>query len=155
MSARSAPGHTDGGAWSAHARRVLAQSGHHAGAARQAVIDLLASQACARSAVEIEDSLRTSARPVARASIYRILDELERLGLVQKLQVGQDMARYEPARGGEDHHHHLVCDSCGTVVPFTDEALEHAIYALSRRVPMQISEHEIVLRGACRDCAAS
>ena len=41
--------------------------------------------------------------------------------LVQRVQVGQDMARYEPIRTGEGHHHHLVCDSCGTVTPFTDE----------------------------------
>jgi Fur family transcriptional regulator, ferric uptake regulator len=141
--------------WEARARRVLAESGHHAGQARQALLVLLDSQTCARSALEIEDCLRASRRPVARASIYRILDELERLRLVQKVQVGQDMARYEPIRTGDGHHHHLVCDSCGTVMPFTDEGLEDAIRKLSGRVPMRVAEHEIVLHGACRDCAAA
>ena len=78
--------------------------------------------------------------------------ELERLHLVQKVQVGQDMARYEPIRTGDGHHHHLVCDNCGTVMPFTDEGLESAIRKLSGRVPMQVAEHEIVLHGACEDC---
>ena len=141
--------------WEARARRVLAESGHHTGQARQALLALLDSQTCARSALEIEDSLRASRRPVARASIYRILDELERLRLVQKVQVGQDMARYEPIRTGDGHHHHLVCDSCGTVMPFTDEGLEDAIRKLSGRVPMRVAEHEIVLHGACRACAAA
>ena len=137
--------------WVEHAQRVLAQHKHHAGAARHAILELLDTQTCALSAIEIEDALRAKNRPVGRASIYRILDELERLHLVQKLQIGQ-MARYEPVRGGDGHHHHLVCDNCGTVTPFTDNALETAIKNLSRRVPMRVAEHEIVLHGACKDC---
>jgi Fur family transcriptional regulator, ferric uptake regulator len=139
--------------WATHAQRVLAQNNHHTGAARQALLELLDSQQCALSAIEIEDALRTGERPVGRASIYRILDELERLRLVQKVQIGQSMARYEPVRSGEGHHHHLVCDSCGTVMPFADDDLENAIRKLSRRVPMRVAEHEIVLHGACRDCS--
>ncbi len=138
--------------WSSHARRVLAQNRHHTGAARQALLELLDSQPCALSAVEIEEALRAGKRPVGRASIYRILDELERLDLVQKVQVGQAMARYEPVRGEDVHHHHLVCDSCGMVMPFTDPDLERAIQKLSRRVPIHVAEHEIVLHGACEDC---
>jgi Fur family ferric uptake transcriptional regulator len=139
--------------WAARAQRVLARSKHHTGAARRALLELLDSQTCALSALEIEDALRARDRPVGRASIYRILDELERLHLVQRLQIGQSMARYEPVRSGDGHHHHLVCDNCGTVTPFTDAGLENAIKSLSRRVPMQVAEHEIVLHGACQDCA--
>lgn len=145
--------HEHSDSWSTHARQVLAEDGRHAGQARRALLDLLDSQTCALSAIEIEDSLRASKRSVARASIYRILDELERLRLVQKVQVGQDIARYEPVRSGEGHHHHLVCDNCGTITPFTDAGLEDAIRKVSRRLPMDIAEHEIVLRGACQTCA--
>jgi len=138
--------------WAENAQRVLAQNKHHTGAARQAILELLDTQTCALSAIEIEDALRAGDRPVGRASIYRILDELERLHLVQRLQIGQ-MARYEPIRTGDGHHHHLVCDNCGTVTPFTDNALETAIANLSRRVPMRVADHEIVLHGACKDCS--
>ena len=138
--------------WAGHARRVLAQSRHHTGAARHALLELLDAQSCALTVIELEDSLRAGGRPIARASIYRILDELERLRLVQKLQVGQSMARYEPLRSGDGHHHHLVCDSCGTVTPFSDPELEATIQKLSRRVPLRVAEHEIVLHGACRAC---
>jgi Fur family ferric uptake transcriptional regulator len=139
--------------WAAEAESVLADSGHRTGQARRALVRQLDSQTCACSVIQIEDALRATGRPVARASIYRILEELERLHLVQKVQVGQDMARYEPIRTGDGHHHHLVCDNCGTVMPFTDEGLESAIRKLSRRVPMHVAEHEIVLHGACEDCA--
>jgi len=139
--------------WAKHAQRILAQTKHHTGAARQALLELLDTQPCALSAIEIEDALRERERPIGRASIYRILDELERLHLVQKLQVGQAMARYEPLRIGEGHHHHLVCDNCGTVTPFTDPNLETAIKKLERRLPMHVADHEIVLHGACQDCS--
>jgi Fur family ferric uptake transcriptional regulator len=146
-------GQAQADSWAIRAQRVLADSGHHSGQARSALLQLLDSQACALSAIELEDALRASQRPVARASIYRILDELERLRLVQKVQVGQDMARYEPVRTGDGHHHHLVCENCGTVTPFTDQGIEEAIRKLSRRLPMRVAEHEIVLRGDCQGCA--
>src|ERR1700752_2211785 len=97
--------HTAG--WETHAQEVLARSGHHTGQARRALLQLLASQPCALSAIEIEERLREG--EAARASIYRILDELERLRLVQRVKVGKEMTRYEPIRPGEGHHHHLVC----------------------------------------------
>jgi Fur family transcriptional regulator, ferric uptake regulator len=143
------------GSWASHAEDVLAQSGRHSGQARLALLQLLDTQACALSVIEIEDELRASKRRVARASIYRILDELERLRLVQRVQVGQDTTRYEPVRTGDGHHHHLVCDNCGTVTPFADHDLEAAIRRLSRRLPMRVAEHEIVLHGACRTCATT
>ncbi len=143
---------THGDGWAERAQRVLGEANRHGGAARRAMVELLDRQPCARSAIEIEEALRGAGRPVARASVYRILDELERLDLVQRVQVGQAMARYEPVRTGAGHHHHLVCDRCGAVTPFHDPELERAIAKLSRRVPMRVADHEIVLHGECRDC---
>ena len=143
------------GTWVHDAEAVLAGAGRKRGGARRAVLELLARQSCALSALEIEDALRAAAcRPVSRASVYRILDELERLGLVQRVEIGQARVRYERSGDGEEHHHHLVCDACGLVLPFSDPGLERAIRSLAGRVPLAVSEHEIVLRGACRDCAA-
>jgi Fur family ferric uptake transcriptional regulator len=140
------------GNWSEHAWQVLARGGHHAGRARSAVVELLDAQTCALSALEIEDELRKGERRVGRASIYRILDQLERLHLVQRVQLGHETARYEPIRTGAGHHHHIVCDTCGVVTPFSDEQLEDAIASLSNRLPMRVAEHEIVLHGACQAC---
>lgn len=119
------------------------------------MLELLAGQECALTAPEIEDAVRSRAgRPVSRASVYRILDELEDLGLVQRVDTGQAMVRYERVCEHEEHHHHLVCDECGLVMPFSDAGLERAIDSLSARVPLAVSEHEIVLHGACRACAS-
>ena len=142
-------------AWVERAQSALAQAGRKRGGARRAVLELLAEQSCALTAIEIETALRRarSSRPVSRASVYRILDELEQLHLVVRVGVGQPMVRYERAADPEGHHHHLVCDECGVVMPFSDPELERAISSLSDRVPLAVSEHEIVIRGACRDCA--
>jgi Fur family ferric uptake transcriptional regulator len=140
--------------WVERAEATLAAAGHKRGGARRAVLELLDAQQCALTAVEIEDALRGERRRVSRASVYRILDELERLRLVQRVETGQAMVRYERVCEHEEHHHHLVCDECGLVMPFSDKALERAIETLSERVPLTVSEHEIVLHGSCSDCAA-
>jgi Fur family ferric uptake transcriptional regulator len=137
------------------AEAALAAAGHKRGSARSALLELLAGQECALTALEIEDALRARrSRSASRASVYRILDQLEALGLVQRVETGQAMVRYERVCEHEQHHHHLVCDQCGLVMPFSDPGLERAIDSLSRRVPLRVSEHEIVLHGSCRDCAA-
>jgi Fur family ferric uptake transcriptional regulator len=139
--------------WAVLAAQRLAQAGYRRGGARQAVVDLLAGQACALSALDIEDALRGADRQVGRASVYRVLDELEQLKLVQRLQVGQGIARYEPLHpGGDHHHHHLVCDSCGDVIPFADEELERTLGRVAERVAFEVAEHEIVLHGSCGPC---
>jgi Fur family transcriptional regulator, ferric uptake regulator len=147
--------------WTERAEATLAAAGHRRGGARRALLELLDGQRCALTAQEIEDALRArgtggtrGARVVSRASVYRILEQLERVGLVQRVETGQAMVRYERVRAPQAHHHHLVCDECGVVMPFSDAGLERAIETLSARVPLAVSEHEIVLHGACRNCAA-
>jgi len=145
----------NGGTWVDRAETTLAAAGHKRGGARRALLELLAGQECALTALEIEDALRArgARRRVSRASVYRILDELEQLGLVQRVETGQAMVRYERVCEHEHHHHHLVCDECGLVMPFSDAGLERAIGKLSEKVPLRVSEHEIVLHGSCEDCA--
>ncbi len=145
----------DAQVWADRAEAALSAAGHKRGGARRALLELLGGQTCALTAPEIESALGASGRGVSRASVYRILDELERLRLVSRVETGQAMVRYERAHGeGEGHHHHLVCDSCGLVMPFSDEGLERAIDELSARVPLAVAEHEIVLHGACEACAS-
>jgi Fur family transcriptional regulator, ferric uptake regulator len=140
--------------WVERAERVLASDGRKRGGARRALLELLGSEPCALSAQEIERELhRRDGRGASRASIYRVLDELERLRLVARVETGQQVVRYERAGGHGEHHHHLVCERCGLIRPFSDPALEREIARLSERVPLAVSEHEIVLRGACRRCA--
>jgi Fur family transcriptional regulator, ferric uptake regulator len=145
---------TEGSSWAAQAADALSAAGYRRGGARRAILELLDEQSCALSAIEIEDALLVRKREVSRASVYRVMDELEEIGLVQRVEIGQGMVRYEPVREGPGHHHHLVCDHCGRLEPFTDDGLERAIRRLSDRLPLRVSEHEIVIHGACETCAS-
>jgi Fur family transcriptional regulator, ferric uptake regulator len=141
-------------AWAEDAAEALAAAGYRRGGVRSAIVALLDEQPCALSAVEIGEALRERGREVSRASVYRVMEELEQVGLLARVEVGQGIVRYEPARHGAGHHHHLVCERCGRLEPFTDEGLERAIRKLSERLPLEVSEHEIVIRGACRSCVS-
>ncbi len=144
-----------GSEWAEHARGVLHHAGHHRGAARDSLIDLLSRQDCALSAIEIEDALRRGAgaeRPVARASVYRVLELLHDHELVTRLDLGDGVARYELVDPAGGHHHHMVCDQCGQLVPFHDPALERSINRLSERLGFRTKEHEVTLHGDCPDC---
>jgi Fur family ferric uptake transcriptional regulator len=116
------------------------------------VIELLGEQDCCLSAQEIFDRLRASGRRVGIASVYRVLDLLTSEGLLQRIDLGSGISRFEPARSGGEHHHHLVCDSCGKVEAFEDRALETAIHRLETSSGYAVAGHDVVLHGACGDC---
>lgn len=142
-------------AWIEHASAELTRAGYRGGGARAAVVSLLGSQRCCLSAQEIFDELRARKRKVGIASVYRVVDVLSNLQLVQRVDVGDGVARYEPAHPGGEHHHHLVCDECGRVVAFEDAPLEQALDGLSSRLGHEVAAHDVVLRGECADCLAT
>ena len=73
--------------------------------------------------------------------------------LVNRVDLGDGIARYEPADpAGEHHHHHLVCADCGKLVAFKDPGLERSIAQLSNRLGFTTTDHEVTLRGSCPDC---
>jgi Fur family ferric uptake transcriptional regulator len=138
--------------WREHTLATLATAGYRRGGARNAVVELLDREHCALTAQEIDDRLRAQGRSVGRASVYRILELLSELRLLQRIDVGQGVARYERHQPDGDHHHHLVCDSCGRVAPFEDPQLEQAIERVSRSLSFAVDDHDVVLHGSCSDC---
>jgi Fur family transcriptional regulator, ferric uptake regulator len=139
--------------WANDALETLDRAGYRRGGARRAVVDLLGRQSCCLSAQEIFDGLRKARRPVGIASVYRALDALVDLRLVKRVDAGDGIARYEPAPSNGEHHHHLVCRDCGRVEAFTDPQLERAIDRVAGGLGYAVDEHEVVLTGACADCA--
>lgn len=151
---RAAVPSPEANAWIELAETELRQAGHRTSAPRSAVLEQMATQRCVLTAQEIADRLRERGRKVGIATVYRTLEVLEKLRLVQRLDLGSASARYEPALpGGEHHHHHLVCEHCGEVTPFDDPSIERAIAALSKRLDYRVGDHDVVLRGACPKCA--
>jgi Fur family transcriptional regulator, ferric uptake regulator len=139
--------------WARHAIDSLTHAGYQQGGARRAVVDLLGRQNCCMSAHEIFDALRRARRPVGIASVYRALETLADLRLVKRVDAGDGIARYEALLPDGDHHHHLVCRDCGKVEAFSDARLERAIDKIAGGLGYSVDEHEVVLTGACADCA--
>jgi Fur family ferric uptake transcriptional regulator len=139
--------------WRDEVHLTLRGAGLRHAEARERVVELLADEPCALSAVEIEQALRARGRRTGLASIYRALELLAEYGLVERVAVGPGVTRFERSTpGGEHHHHHLVCDECGRLVAFDDAALERAIHGVSKRLGVRVEHHEVLLRGSCEDC---
>jgi Fur family ferric uptake transcriptional regulator len=140
------------GDWTDHALTTLERRGYRAGSARRTVVELLGRQRCCLSAREITDALRDEGTEVGLASVYRALELLDDLNLVQRLDAGEGVVRYEPAVRGGSHHHHIVCEGCGGVATYEDDELETAINRLAERLSWDVASHDVVLRGTCPEC---
>src|SRR5262245_5386346 len=125
----------------------LRETSGRSGGARRLVVELLGRQDCCLSAQEIHDELRASGGRVGIASVYRALDGMDELGLVQRVDLGDGVARYEPAHD-DGHHHHLVCDECGKLEPFEDQGLESAIERVAGGPGYSVTAHGVGPVGA-------
>jgi Fur family ferric uptake transcriptional regulator len=143
-------------AWIETAEATLRREGFRTSAPRSAVLEVVGAQDCVSTAAEIAAKLKAEGKAVGVATVYRTLEVLEELRLVQRLDVGGSSARFEPALpGGEHHHHHFVCDECGRITPFEDRNLERAIHSLADRFGHTVGSHDVILRGQCAGCAGS
>jgi Fur family ferric uptake transcriptional regulator len=140
-------------AWAEHALAALHEAGYKRGGARTAVVAAWAGHDCADTALDLDVERRRRRPAVGRASVYRALEQLEQLGLVQRLEVTRGTAGYERVEPGGEHHHHANSRNCGNRVPFEDPSLERVIAKLSERVSFEVSDHDVVLRGLCERCA--
>jgi len=131
--------------WLEHSQLVLRGAGLRASAGRSAVVELLARQSCLLSAQDISDQLRAEGSRGSSATIYRALETLHELGLVRRFDA-DGVARYEPVDPSGDHHHHIVMEGSGDVVPFEDDELERAIEGLGERLGMVVTSHDVILR---------
>jgi Fur family ferric uptake transcriptional regulator len=135
------------GTWAESARERISEAGLRRSMPRQRVVDLLDQQDCAITALEIDARLDR----VGRATVYRAIEQLEELGLVRKVDLGGSAFGYEKVEPSGHHHHHIVCDECGKVEPFEDDALEEAIHEIHRK-GFKLESHEVTLHGHCADC---
>jgi Fur family ferric uptake transcriptional regulator len=139
--------------WATHAHDRLQEAGHRTGGARDEVLGLLSHQDCCLSAQDIHARLSTGGRRVGLASVYRALDVLAQLRLVHRVDV-DGTACFEPADPSGEHHHHAICDRCGKMDPFEDPELERLIDDVAQRLGYTVGGHDVVLRGACPECAS-
>jgi Fur family transcriptional regulator, ferric uptake regulator len=138
--------------WSHRALAELQAAGYRRGVARERVIEFLNAQDCCLGAQEIHSELVQRGERVGLASVYRVLDVLQEKGLVQRVDLGDGVTRFEAVRDDDEHHHHIVCDDCGRIEPFADQRLERVLREVERSSGYAVAGHDIVLRGACSAC---
>jgi Fur family transcriptional regulator, ferric uptake regulator len=140
--------------WVGHAHATLERGGYRLSAPRSAVLESLADLGCSVTVKEIADHLHARGSDVGVASIYRTLELLDKLRLARRVDAAEGVARYEPVDPSGEHHHHMVCGSCGEVRAFEDTELERAIERLATRVDYIVDTHDVTLRGECPACRA-
>ena len=116
--------------------------GHKVTPQRLAVLGAIAAEQHQRM-----EEIRARCPEVGMVTVYRTLDLFAELGLVRRLDLG-DGARYELA---EDHHHHLICEDCGTVAEFEQCPLD------LQRLPQigsgfEVRAHSLEVYGRCASC---
>ncbi|MGE3449164.1 MAG: Fur family transcriptional regulator [Microbacteriaceae bacterium] len=96
---------------------------------------------------------------LAQSSVYRNLVILEQVGAVTRIVTRDDYARYElTERLTDDHHHHLICTSCGAVSDFSltrqsETRLDEALRRVARSTGFKAEAHRLDLVGTCATCA--
>ena len=143
------------GSWAEATIAALRSQGRRNGGARRAVVELLGRQRLFLTAQEIFDQLRAEGRRVGVASVYRALDQLTNRRFVQRIDIGAGASRFEPIHPDGVHHHHLVCADSGKVEAFADAELERVLHKVEGRTGYSVAGHDVLLRGACRDCATT
>ncbi|MEI9914001.1 MAG: Fur family transcriptional regulator [Candidatus Saccharibacteria bacterium] len=89
-----------------------------------------------------------------RASLYRIINVFEKLGIVQRINIGWKY-KIELSDKFSEHHHHLTCFNCHKVIPINEKELEVFISGLSDAHNFKATEHQIEVQGYCEDCRSN
>lgn len=130
--------------------------------ARMAVLNILSRSGKHHPSAEEIFFLAHRVNPaIGFATVYRTLDLLTRMGIIQKFDFGDGKARYEMTEESKKvpHHHHLVCNSCGKVIDYTEftdeekELLTKVEKELSEKYKFKIKTHIIQFCGLCNECS--
>lgn len=109
------------------------------------------------TAEEIYEKVRQEYPEIGLATVYRTIQLLLELHLIDKISLNDGCIRYEIAKQDDNeskhHHHHLVCLSCGNVFSFEDDLLEELEEKIKETMNFKIVDHEVKLYGYCRECA--
>ena len=94
---------------------------------------------------------------LAQSSAYRNLAVLERAGVVNRLVTNDEFGRFELAEDLTEHHHHLICSSCGAMADFTiaprlEDALAQAFAEVASDTGFLAEHHRLDLLGVCATC---
>lgn len=92
---------------------------------------------------------------IGLATVYRTLELLAELEILQKNDFGDGRIRYEFSRQDEHHHHHLICLECGQVSEFDDDLLDSLEKEIEKRNDFKIIDHDLKFFGYCKKCQST
>lgn len=102
------------------------------------------------SAEDIYKCLIEAGDDVGLATVYRVLTQFEKAGLVYKHHFEGERCVFELA--SDDHHDHLVCVECGSVEEFIDDLIEERQAAIADKHRFVMTDHSLVIYGLCVKC---
>ena len=136
--------------------RILKEHGLKKTKQRVLVLEALASCGDEHlTAEEIYEIVKAEFPEIGLATVYRTIQLLSGLGLVESIQLGDGYVRYEIGKiGGTEvhHHHHLICLECGKIISFRDDLLDELEKRIKESVSFQVINHEVKLYGYFDAC---
>ncbi len=128
----------------------LKDSGFRLSTSLRAVVEVLANTQRALNATQIFDLARKSHPSLGLVSVYRTLDKLEQINLIQRVHQSKDCHAYLPACQG--HQHLLLCRQCGLTWVFEGDELGSLIAKVEQESGYQVQDHWLQLFGICFEC---
>ncbi|OEF95562.1 transcriptional repressor [Vulcanibacillus modesticaldus] len=90
---------------------------------------------------------------IGLATVYRTLELLSELNIIQKLYFGENVARYEFRSDSDDHHHHhLECINCGKVEEIDEDWLGIIEEKVEKQYDFKVIDHRLTFQGICSRC---
>lgn len=122
---------------------------------RKVILEVLASQPDQHlTAEEIYELVKEKRPEIGLATVYRTIQLLSELQLIDKLNLDDGIVRYEIGKmnSKKHHHHHLICLECGEVYKFEDDLLDRLETRIYDTLGFQVTDHEVKLYGHCKNC---
>jgi len=132
---------------------AIGRAGYRMTGQRRAVAELIAAQDGHFTAADLVAEARGRHLGIGRATVFRSLDLLIELGVVERLDLPSGEHAYiacEPA-----HHHHVVCSRCGRATEINDAGLRSLIDEVAARTGFEVDSHRLELFGLCPACRAA
>ena len=136
-------------------RRKLQERQHKMTPQRQIVLQIFLDHPGEHlSAEDVHGLLRDKQIEIGLATVYRSLELLSELSILQKMEFGDGCNRYEVNALDPDvhHHHHLICVTCGKVTEFEDDLLDHLEKNIASKCGFKTIGHQVKFLGYCKEC---
>lgn len=108
------------------------------------------------TAEEIYGLVKEKYPEIGLATVYRTIQMLSELEVIDKLNLDDGFVRYEignRSKEGSHHHHHLICLKCHSVFTFEDDLLEVLEERIQNSLGFRVVDHEVKLYGYCKNCS--